>query len=183
MDGFDGGDEPSSRKGDWGVGGGAVYARGDFSCKVAEDAAAAKGDGKQFVREGDGLGFDGIKQELEFAGEVTDGGQAKVDGASFDGVKVAERPFHDVFGSVGGTALEFGFQFEKQAGGFLGKLGEELVVVGERNVQGWVGWVGTEVESAGGGGRRNVTRFSLVEDAFELGDERCEALGFSDGGE
>jgi hypothetical protein len=129
MDGFDGGDDSSGWKGDWGVGSGAVYARGDFASKVAEGAAATESDGEEFVREGDGVGFDGVEQELEFAGEVTDGGQAEVDGASFDGVKVAERPFHDVFGSVGGTALEFGFQFEKQAGGFLGKLGEELVVV------------------------------------------------------
>ncbi len=79
--------------------------------------------------------------------------------------------------------MEFGFQFEKQAGGFLSKLGEELVVVGERNVQGGIGRVGAKVDSTGGGGRRDVTRFALVEDAFELWDERCEALGFADGGE
>ncbi len=58
MDRFDGGDKPSGREGDRGVWGGAVYSRGDFARKVAEDAAAAEGDGEEFVREGDGVGFD-----------------------------------------------------------------------------------------------------------------------------
>ena len=73
--------------------------------------------------------------------------------------------------SWSGRLKPFGFQFEKQAGGFLGKLSEELVVVGEGDVQGGVSGVWPEVEPAGGWSRRHVTRFALVEHGFEIGNE------------